>query len=31
MPHTLDMVCLANSWKHGGRCIAGKIYGGDRP
>ncbi|WP_375233212.1 dual OB domain-containing protein [Pseudomonas syringae] len=30
MPHTLDMVCLANSWKHGGRCIAGKIYGGDR-
>lgn len=30
MPHTLDMVCLANSWKHGGRCIAGKIYGGGR-
>lgn len=30
MPHTLDMVCLANSWKHGGRCIAGKIYGGSR-
>lgn len=30
MPHTLDMVCLANSWKHGGRCIAGKVYGGNR-
>lgn len=29
MPYHLDMLCLANSWKHGGRCVAGKIYGGD--
>lgn len=28
MPYELDIVCLANSWKHGGRCIAGKIYSG---
>lgn len=30
MPFELDILCLANSWKHGGRCIAGKVYGGDR-
>lgn len=29
MPFELDIVCLANSWKHRGRCIAGKVYGGE--
>lgn len=28
MPYQYDIVCLANSWKHGGRCIAGKVYSG---
>lgn len=28
MPYELDIVCLANSWKHRGRCIAGKIHSG---
>ncbi|MFO0968577.1 MAG: hypothetical protein U0793_23720 [Gemmataceae bacterium] len=27
MPY-VDLICLANSWKHGGRCVAGiKIDG----
>jgi hypothetical protein len=30
MRFDLDIVCLANSWKHGGRCVAGKIYSGAR-
>lgn len=21
--HEVEMLCLANSWKHGGRCVAG--------
>lgn len=28
MPFEYEIVCLANSWKHGGRCIAGKVFSG---
>lgn len=28
MPFEYEIVCLANSWKHGGRCIAGKVVSG---
>ncbi|MBI5170142.1 MAG: hypothetical protein HZA61_11680 [Candidatus Eisenbacteria bacterium] len=26
---TVTLVCLANSWKHHERCVAGKIWGGE--
>ena len=29
MPQHYDIVCLANSFKHGGRCIAGKVHSGE--
>lgn len=30
MPYTKSVLCLAASWKRGGTCIAGKVYGSGR-
>ncbi len=30
MPYTKRLICFANSWREGGRCIAGKIFEGER-